>query len=252
MNEINSLDNNLVKDTCALHHTKYRYQAGHFIAEGIRVIETLLAAKMSLVTLFKISSAARTHQFDVPENKQILVTDIIMKKMSLAVTPSGFLAVFRIPPNPPLSLITEAQNGLVLANITDPGNMGTLIRSAAAMNVTSIIVVEGTDPWHPKVVQASAGTIGMTRVAQYDWQTTSNALKGSLCGMVVTGGQDPKQLDARKKRFLVIGNEAHGLPADWLADCDEQLTIAMPGHTESLNAAVAGSLALYLLNVNHQ
>jgi|SRR3972149_7531201 len=239
MNTILSRTNPEIKKIASLHQTKYRKQSGLFLAEGLRVITTLIQSGMQPAALYATERLKQDALDLYPEST--LVADEVMEKISSARTPSGIVGVFAIPKSRP----KVTAPGLVMAQIADPGNMGTLIRSAAAMNIKHIVVVEGVDPWSPKVVQASAGTIGSVHVHQISWQELT-AQKHQLCALVVDGGKAPDQLDL-KNYVLVIGSEAHGIKPEWLADCQEQLTLPMPGKTESLNAGVAGSIALYLM-----
>ena len=171
-----------------------------------------------------------------------------MKKMSTATTPSGLLGVFKIPPAPKIEYLGP---GLVLAQISDPGNMGTLIRTALACGKQTIVIVEGTDPWSPKVVQASAGTIAQARIFNLDWKTLVAQKKTlKLYGLVVHNGKNIHTID-RNHALIVVGNEAHGLPKEWAHNCDDLITLPMPGGTESLNAGVAGSIAAYLAFCGH-
>jgi TrmH family RNA methyltransferase len=124
--------------------------------------------------------------------------------------------------------------------------MGTLIRTAAALGKKTVIVAEGTDPWNIKVVQASAGTIGLVNIHSLSWRELLKKKGGRpLAALVVKDGIHPKKIDL-SHALLVIGNEAHGLPTAWLRDCEYKITLPMPGNIESLNAAVAGSIAMYL------
>lgn len=240
---ITSVANEEVKHVVSLHLPKNRQQHQQFIAEGIRICTTLIDSGTKLVTLYATEKA-------LPLIKNIMATSIIvsdhvMEKMSAASSPSGVLGVFAIPKSPATK---ELQAGLVLARIGDPGNMGTLIRSAAAMNVKTVVIIEGADPYNPKVVQSTAGTIGLVHVFQLSWDelvTAAHAQKLSLCALVVSGGKKPIDVSIAKS-LLVVGSEAHGIPDEWLATCNETLTLPMPGTVESLNAAVAGSIALYL------
>jgi TrmH family RNA methyltransferase len=98
------------------------------------------------------------------------------------------------------------------------------------------------------VIQASAGTIASVKLFQLSWQElvkTAHEKNLSLCALVVSGGKPPSAINFSNS-LLVIGNEAHGLSASMQHDCDQLMTIPMPGGTESLNAAVAGSIVLYL------
>lgn len=189
----------------------------------------------------------------VPKEKAIIVSPIVMNKISNATTPSGLLAVFKIgkkqEAQTPLKI---SGGGAVLAGISDPGNMGTLIRTAAAVGMKTVVIIDGADCWSPKVIQASAGTISLVNIVQTNWKTLAEK-KGNLklIGLVVVGGKDISEINKEdlKNSLLVIGSEAHGIEKSSLADCDELVTLQMPGQTESLNAAVAGSIAMYLATV---
>ena len=249
MKTITSRTNPEIKKVAALHQVKHRAAAQQFIAEGVRVCSTLIKAGNKPHALYVTENMVETARTLVPEKMMVQVDPHVMEKISTATTPSGMLGVFAIPPQPKTEQLGA---GIVLAQIADPGNMGTLIRSAAAMNVQSIVVVEGADPWSPKVVQASAGTIGMVDIFAWSWQQLI-ANKGNikLCALVIAGGKRPEEISF-ENTLLVVGSEAHGIPQDWLADCDEKVTLPMPGKVESLNAAVAGSIALYVMGVNRK
>lgn len=242
MKKITSSSNQLIKELAKLHTAKERKKQGLFTVEGLRAVQTFIEAGHSPEYLFVTEEQySSVISFSSPD-QLTLVTEPVIKKLSSATTPSGILAIFKIKQPE----ITKLEPGLVLAQISDPGNMGTLIRTAVALNKKTIIVVEGVDPWSPKVIQASAGTIAYAKIFELSWQELVKT-KGSLelCALVVSGGKKPQELNIAD-HLLVVGNEAHGIPEDWLSDCSQSLTLPMPGGTESLNAAVAGSTALYL------
>lgn len=249
---ITSTNHPAVKAATALHHAKYRAEQGRFIAEGTRSISTLLDAGIAIDTLFHWADTPIEPLYSRVQEQQIItVSEAVMKKISPSVSPSGIVATFFIPTKQTVATIDQTKGGLILAELADPGNMGTLIRSAAAMNVKTVICVGGVDPWHPRVVHASAGTIGMVTIVEATWQQIHLTLKTSRCALVPTGGLTPEELDQKSVRFLIIGNEAHGIPKAWLEHCKELCSLPMPGKTESLNAAVAGSIVLYLLYRHH-
>lgn len=243
---ITSVQNPLIKRIVALQQTKCRVQYGEFIAEGQRVVQTMVNTPLQLVNLF-LTDPKQVRQLTakIPNEKIIIVAENVMEKISTASTPSGILAVFKIPQQPSNEIMGD---GIVLADISDPGNMGALIRSAAAMARKTVVVVGGADPWSPKVVQASAGTISTINIYHFDWHELvkrKRERKLRLIALVIAGGKKAQQLSFSNS-LLVVGNEAHGIPEQWLSTCDEQMTIEMSGNIESLNAAVAGSIALYL------
>jgi TrmH family RNA methyltransferase len=238
---ITSLDHALVKRLVRLHEVRHRREDGHFIAEGRRTISAFLAAGWRPELL--LVREGEEIPADWPAARAVSAR--VAAKLSQAATASGYLAVLPIPaPRPAL----PAAGGLVLVEIADPGNLGTLLRSAAAFAVPQLVLCGGADPYAHKTVQASAGALSALALIQLGEGSGPQALSGGapLCALVVAGGADPSTLP-RQPRWLVLGSEAHGLRADWLAGCSERVTLAMPGAVESLNAAVAGSLACYLL-----
>jgi TrmH family RNA methyltransferase len=243
MKTITSTQNIEIKSIAALQKKQERSARGMFVAEGIRTCSALIDSPIRLVQLYATENLLADAQ-SLAKNEQItLISEEVLKKISGTQTPSGLVGVFKIPKHPKADQLTS---GIVLAQIADPGNMGTLIRSAAALNARSVVVVEGADVWSPKVVQATAGTIGQVDIFQWDWpELLENKQNVQLCALVVHGGRPPHKVDM-SETLLVIGNEAHGLPNDWVAACEHTMTLAMPGKTESLNAAVAGSIALYI------
>jgi RNA methyltransferase, TrmH family len=246
MKKITSLQNDLIKHVHSLQNLKYRTKHQQFIAEGLRTIETMLqkTSNLELVTLFCTDKTIKLAKRLISEQQIVTVSEVVMQKISTNNSPAELLAVFKQRQ----LAITQNQltAGLVLAQIADPGNMGTLIRSAAAMGYQTVVIIEGCEHYNPKVVQASAGTIALVNIFKFSWQELlANKHDLALCALVVKDGVKPNEL-ALKNSLLVVGNEANGLPAAWVQDCEQKLTIPMPGATESLNVAVAGSIALYL------
>ena len=243
MKTITSRANEEVKSVCDLHDSKGRKAQNQFMAEGLRTCTTLIKNGMKLIQLYVTQDNLPAAQELANDFFITIVDKSVMAKMSAATTPSGMLATFAIPAQMPFS---DLEAGLVLAQINDPGNMGTLIRTAAAMNIKNVVIVEGADVWSPKVVQASAGALAQIKIITPSWEALMKWKKDlRICALVVKGGKKPQELDA-KNMLLVVGNEANGIPKEWLRNADDFMTIPMPGKTESLNAAVAGSLGLYL------
>ncbi len=239
---ITSATNPLIKSVVKLHTTRGRKAANRCIIEGTRALSTA-SKHLTLDVLFCTDTRFDYALTLTKEANIVLIPDSLMKKISAATTPSGLLGVFHIPPQPPDDLLAP---GLVLAQISDPGNMGTLIRTAAACNLSSIVIVEGCDPWSPKVLQSSAGTSAHIQLFQWSWDKLISTKKDLLLyALVVNDGEPPHTIDAQKA-LLVVGNEAHGIPSEWLQQCDSLVSLPMPGTAESLNAAVAGSIATYL------
>ena len=236
-----SPDNPLVKELRLLHKAEGRRAANAFLVEGRRAIDGFLAGGLRPdVLLHPSAEPAPAHWPPARETHARVAA-----RLSQSTTPSGWFARFSIPHPGPLD---PAAGGLVLAGVSDPGNAGTLMRSAAAFGIGQVVVVGGADPWSHKVVQASAGALATVRVHVLDPAAGLAPLRSGarVAALVVAGGADPATVGPAP-RWLVVGSEAHGLPTDWLSDQDERLTLPMPGQVESLNASVAGSIACYLL-----
>lgn len=252
--KISSTQNPDIKAVVRLHSAKGRDQQQRFLAEGTRTISTILDSGYPPIILYTTSAMLTTAQQLTSSKLIVEVADHVMKKISPLQSPSGLLALFSYFPAPDPS---KLQSGLVLANISDPGNMGTLIRTAAAISQKSVVIVKGADPFSPKVVQATAGTIAQVKIFRWSWdeliqhkihlnKTRLNKNNLQLTALTVTGGKHPQSIQ-NKNLLLVIGNEAHGIPEQWVRECDQNITLFMPGSVESLNAAVAGSIAAYLV-----
>lgn len=238
-NKIESTQNLLIKEIVKLHTKKERKRKQQFIVEGIRAVTTFLENNYKSIHLFVTEDVAVHFK-----NQTItLVSESVMEKISTATSASGIFAVFSYPENP---LPKDLSSGIVLANITDPGNMGTLIRSAAAFGYSSVVIIDGCDPFSPKVIQATAGVLPLVDLFIWSWKTLQQYKNNiQLIGLVVRNGKSPQNINLSNSLF-VIGNEAHGICDEWIKECDELLTIDMKGNTESLNAGVAGSIALAL------
>ncbi len=238
-----ALTAHMIKDIRALQTVKGRRASGLFLAEGIRTILSFIEAGHKPVELYiedkkpYLVSQIPSH---IPFDR---VSESHMESISASTTPSGILAIFKLPTEPDASALSA---GLVLAQVSDPGNMGTLIRSAAAFGYRSIVVIEGCDPYSPKVVQSTAGSLAHVDLFRWTWdQLFENKKDLSLCAMVAKNGTHPDKLNL-KKSLLIVGNEAHGIPENWIEDCDTKLTLPMANTVESLNAAIAGSIALFI------
>jgi TrmH family RNA methyltransferase len=177
-----------------------------------------------------------SHEMDAKTFNSVADTD----------TPRGILAVCAIPDAGSLSF-NESDWLLVLHEVSDPGNLGTLVRSAEAAGATGVVLVGNTvDPWSPKTVRASAGAIFHVPVWQVDSLETLSAVGVRLLGTTShdsLGASHPESIydaDVFGLIGIVLGNEAHGLPADIAVD--SWITIEHAGRSESLNVAMAGTV----------
>jgi RNA methyltransferase, TrmH family len=237
--QIRAADNPLIRQIAELHDAAGRRAANAFLIEGRRAIDGLMQAGWAPLRLLVCEGLEIPAHWPEP----IVIGERAAARASAARTPSGYLAVFAIPEPAPLD---RAAGGLVLAGIADPGNLGTLLRTAAAFGVRQVVCAGGADPFGSKAVQSSAGAIAAVQLHR---NPDAAMLSGGapLCALVPRGGHPPEACPAGP-RWLVVGGEADGIPSDWLASCSQHLTLPMPGAAvESLNAAIAGAVAMYAL-----
>ncbi len=236
-----SADNALVRELRELHKPEGRRAAQAVLIEGRRAITGCLAAGWRPDLILTPPDVEIPHAWPATRPCSAKAA----ARISQAQSPSGWLARFPLPTPPPLEV---SAGGLVLVDVSDPGNVGTLLRCAVAFGYAQVVLIGGADPWGAKVVQATAGTLAGIAVHAYPAETTAAVVAGGapLTALVVSGGQAPEEVPA-VPRWLVIGSEAHGLNAAWIAACSDHVTLPMPGPVESLNAAVAGAIACYCL-----
>lgn len=246
MNYISSVHNDRVKHVVNLQDKSYRYEHGQFVIEGTRACSQLLE-KYEPIVIYMTEAYYATHVFKNYEHVIVGVSEHVMEKISTSRTPSGICALFKIPALLPLP---QQGPGIVLVDISDPGNLGTLIRTAAAMNIKEIILVGGVDPYNSKVIQSTAGCMTSVNLYQTTWQKFIEQRKLNLCALVVKDGTTPDKINLHNN-FLVVGNEAQGLSPEQIQACTNKMTIPMPGHAESLNAAIAGAIGLYLMSLQN-
>jgi RNA methyltransferase, TrmH family len=163
----------------------------------------------------------------------------LMRELSTLAHPARVIAVFR---SADLPRGVEAPVGLALWRVHDPGNVGTLIRAADALGPAFVALSAGCgDPTGPKSLRAAAGSVFRVPLVRFD------DAPGPLVALVSHGGTPLQELELGERATFVLGAEREGLPPEVLGRCDTVASIPMTGSTDSLNVAVAGSLALYEL-----
>ena len=245
MNVITSLDNEKVKMLKKLQKKKYRDEYNLFIVEGEHLaIEAFRAGVLEELILEEGTELPFPSPYGYYSRE-------VLSKISALDTPSSVMALCRKRDRDGEEV--EGNRILVLDDIQDPGNLGTIIRSALAFGVTTIVLSEETvDLYNPKVLRATQGMIFHTNIIVrnvYDWVRMIKASDFKVYGTCVDGGVDVKSLipDDKEKFVLIVGNEGNGVKRRILDLCDENLYIKMNADVESLNVAVATSILLYEL-----
>ena len=230
---------------------KGRLQAGVFLVEGDKAIRQVITGRPDAV--IEILSVAEPlplyHGYPLR-----LVTASQFRYISSTQTPQGILAVVRQPADIYSSSLPESPGRriLLLEDIQDPGNAGTLIRTAAALDYAGVILTENcADPLSPKCVQATAGavlSIWLRRTAQYLELARSLQKDGyTIVAADLKGDDTPSILPRQEKLVLALGNEAAGLSPELLDITDFRVRIpTAPEKAESLNVAACGAILMYL------
>lgn len=240
-----------------LHRRKSREETGLFLAEGIRVVEEL--ARSGLPLRFAIISPWLEETPRGRELHALLETRTVVRRTddrsleSLAgtLTPQGVLVVAEAPRSGLGDVEARgAATILVLDGVQDPGNLGTLVRTADALGVIAVAALPGTvDPWNPKSVRASAGASFRTPIVQPGWEELQAWLRtqGVTTYGAEAGGEAVDRATLAPRAALVVGNEGAGLSPEARRILDARLAVPIEPHAESLNVAVAAGILLYLL-----
>lgn len=241
---ITSLDNDRIKGYIKLKDRKNRKKTNTFIVEGMHSV--LEAYKKGMVVELILKEDISL-SLDVP---YVYVTEEIIKKISDAVSPPDVLALCKMANDN----VVLGEKILLLDEIQDPGNLGTIIRSAVAFNVDTICLSPDTvDIYNPKVLRSTQGMIFHTNIIIKSLKEIISMLKEReipIYGTRVDYGIDVSTLREkdRKKYALVMGNEGNGVSEEILDMCDEYIYISMNPDVESLNVGVATSIILYELD----
>ncbi len=249
---ITSRTNPRVKQLRAALAGNSRLADGRIAIEGHNLIHEALRSGIALTTVFLAEGTAQPRE--LPPDVEILhLSRDVFASASSTEAPQGIAALLDIP-----TLTIPRQDHpllLIAAGLQDPGNLGTLIRSAEAFGADAVLLTPGTvSPWNGKTMRASAGSVFRVPVLPIPTAEFSTLrARGVRLLAAVTGDSAPHysssvpitQLDLTTGCAFLIGNEGVGLSADLLAFAETRITIPTPGPVESLNAAVAGSLLLY-------
>lgn len=240
MEVITSLDNKRIKNYSKLLNKKYRDEEGLFLVEGEHLV--IEASKAGcLIEVIKCEDYEM--DFDVTTT---LVTYDVIKKLSNTLNPQKVVGLCK-----KLSDKEIGNKVLLLEDIQDPGNLGTIIRSSVAFGVDTVVLSNNTvDLYNDKVLRSSEGMIFHIDIVKRDVYELVDLLhaKGYMVyGTKVDGGTDLKNVTVSDKCVIVMGNEGNGVSSKLLDKCDEYIYINMKGTCESLNVGVATSIILYEL-----
>ena len=237
MEKINSLQNRKVKEWASLQQKKYRDAQGRFLIEGEHLIQEALEAGCVEAI---ISTGDQPFRFDTVYE----VTDAIMKKLSRNPSGAEYIAVCRFPVFP----ARDETRVILLDGVQDPGNLGTLIRTAVSFGFDHVWCSAGcADLYNEKTIRSTQGALFRIPVERTDLKNTVRELKQKGFTVIGTALRDSvpfASLSVPDQAAFVFGNEGNGITAEILDLCDRCVRIEMDGF-ESLNVAVAGGIVMY-------
>jgi RNA methyltransferase, TrmH family len=233
-----------------LANARGRRAAHRFTAEGPTLLEE--ASRSGLRPLEIYATAQGLGRFDVPSFETAgtpvyHVTDRVFARLSDLETPTGILAVYELPEHDAADVVRLSGTVLLLAGVGDPGNAGTLVRSAEAFGAAGVLFGRGgVDPYAAKVVRAAMGSLFRLPVAVVVPEALVDLARQSERIIVAADvdGEDLRSAGIPARAIVAVGNERRGV-RDWLPHWDRAVRIPHSGAAESLNAAVAGSIVLY-------
>jgi TrmH family RNA methyltransferase len=240
-----------LKSVAALQSRKERRESKRFAFEGPTLLEEAHAGAFPIEEIYVTQAAydqtPLVRELDRTGTPTFLVEPASAAQISDLATPTGIVAVAAVRFSSLEEIFARGESAVVLADVGDPANAGTLLRSADAFGCTGAVCGSlGVDPYHPKVVRGSMGAVFRLRLAISDPAALANAAAAAgvrVLGLTAKG----EPLGAQRwdrPAALVVGHERHGL-GRWEPCCERLLGIPMAGPADSLSAAVAGSIALY-------
>jgi RNA methyltransferase, TrmH family len=250
---ISSRANARVKQLRAAFQGNARLSGGMVAIEGDHLLEEALRSGMVLKTVFV--SERREVPKMVPRGVEVMrLTEEVFGSVVETQSPQGVAALL-VPPVPVLDDVMGGSGKalliLIAVGLQDPGNLGTLVRSAEAFGAAGVLTTPGTvSAWNQKALRASVGSVFRVPVVAVTASEIEGLKERGVRLIAAVGSDNAGVVEAREMDFtcacaVMIGNEGSGLGAEWMEMCDVRVTIRCPGAVESLNAAVAGSLLLY-------
>ena len=221
---------------------KDRVKEGLFVADGTKLLSEAVRWWPGLETVILSDGV----QAQVPEHVRLVrVPEDVMESISPMQSPQGALFVCRLPEK---TAFAPKPGMLLLDGIQDPGNLGTILRTADALDVPVALLEGCADPYSHKVVRSSMGAVFRTRVVQTDWETAKEACRKANISVAVTALSD-RARDLREADLtsaaVVIGSEGQGVRPQILEQAQQELIIPMNAHCESLNAAIAAAIVMW-------
>ena len=239
MKHITSVKNGQIKEWKKLYTKKERDKSGLFLVEGFHLVEEALKADV----LDHMESSPIWHNSGVSVT---MVTDEVMKALSDTEAPQGVIAICRQPKYNSKEII--GKKFLLIDSVQDPGNIGTMIRTADAAGMDAVFLGEGcADPYNPKVVRSTQGSLFHLPIVKARLESLIGELAIPVYGTALEGGVPYHEVEKSDEFALLVGNEGQGVSKELLAKTAKNLYIPIYGSSESLNVAIAAGVLMYYL-----
>ncbi len=246
MKIITNTTNPQIKEIAKLSQKKYRDELGLFLVEGQKCIEQAANSNYEIQQVFVLADKYDKYKF--LENKLVCVNEAVIKKISTTQSPCEAVAIVQQKIFD-VSSFVDYKRLLLLENIKDAGNLGTIVRTACAFNIDGIVLVgDCVDIYNPKVVRASVGNLFQIPVVTIDKENVKTIFqKHNLIATIVKNERTTPldKINFEKPFVLMFGSEAQGLSADLVEGADIVTTINMNHKVESLNLSVATAIILH-------
>ena len=246
---ITSLANDKVKFVRSLAERKHRVKEQRFAIEGARLIDDAVAANLIPDWIFCTERLPARSQETLGRLKKrgveiVTVSETVLKACSKTETPQGLIAVLPIPR---LTMSAHPKTILIADALRDPGNLGTLLRSAAAADVDVVLLPpETVDAYNPKVVRGAMGAHFRLPILEAAWAEITERVKGMNVYLATADGElTYTEADWTHPSALIVGSEASGASKDAMQLATQRISIPLSHEVESLNAAVAASIILF-------
>ncbi|MCP8715765.1 TrmH family RNA methyltransferase [Staphylococcus arlettae] len=244
MENITSAQNSKIKQATKLKKKWERDKTGLALIEGHHLIEEAFKSDIKILQLFMVEQGRLDSQIVDYAETCFEINIKVAEALSDTVTPQGFFAVIEKPTYD----TTKATQVLLIDRIQDPGNLGTLIRTADAAGLDLIVLEKGTaDPYQDKVLRASQGSVFHLPIVTDDLHTFMQSFQGDIFGTALNDAKPFNEVANVNHFALLLGNEGEGVNPDLLAETTQNLNIPIYGKAESLNVAIAGSILMYHL-----
>ncbi|MEW9500627.1 TrmH family RNA methyltransferase [Jeotgalibacillus marinus] len=249
MNFLQSLQNPHVKEWKKLSTKKGRDQSGLFLVEGFHLVEEALKSPESVQEMIVREGVELPQHFYVDSIELTTITDEISQAIAETEHTQGIFAVCKQEKQEFADL--HANRILMIDSVQDPGNVGTMIRTADAVGVDAVILGKGSaDPYNAKVLRAAQGSHFHLPIIKLNLQDVIDEMKQrgiAVYGTALEGGNPYREISSGEPFALIMGNEGAGVKEEWLNQTDQNLYVPIFGESESLNVAVATGVLLYHL-----